>query len=289
MSQTTSGTSEEQVEAQDRKVRPSVPPKPARRSTPAATAVVPAGHPAAVNGTEGRLLQIPGLQRSNSQPEDGSHQTHSHPPTHSHPLQDSHPMPTANGSHAPLMKTPQTGKNHHAKGTKAPAEALESAHLRNNLVRQSDLAHADVNSVQNSHFLNNSHQVLKEKSREAGSHTLVNQDSQVIQTAQGVHLHLPLWNYPSSDTKPGHPHPAPLKHSHSPQDPDRPSLNGTGHGPAGVGSSPPADHSRSAALSTLDRLRPSCRTSRMQQLHISLDQLSLQQQQVCNQSPLLSN
>ena len=75
-----------------------------------------------------------------------------------------------------------------------------------------------------------------------------------------------------------------LKHSHSVQEPDiRSRVSCTKNGPlppAGGITSPGGAAVNKSILSTLDRLRPSCRTNRMQQLHISLDQLSLQHQQV---------
>ena len=74
-------------------------------------------------------------------------------------------------------------------------------------------------------------------------------------------------------------------HSHSLQEPERISRfpcskNALLHQPAGSFTSPDGSAANRSILSTPDRLRPPCRTTRMQQLHISLDQLSLQHQQV---------
>ena len=117
------------------------------------------------------------------------------------------------------------------------------------------------------------------------------------QPADQTHQHRPLGvlrhaNSQDSPVPPGTQNPRrppSLKfiHSHSLQEPERISRfpyskNAPLHQPAaGSFVSPDGSAANRSILSTPDRLRPSCRTTRMQQLHISLDQLSLQHQQVC--------
>ena len=117
------------------------------------------------------------------------------------------------------------------------------------------------------------------------------------QPADQTHQHRPLGvlrhaNSQDSPVPPGTQYPRrppSLKfiHSHSLQEPERISRfpyskNAPLHQPAaGSFASPDGSAANRSILSTPNRLRPSCRTTRMQQLHISLDQLSLQHQQVC--------
>ena len=118
------------------------------------------------------------------------------------------------------------------------------------------------------------------------------------QPADQTYLHRPpnVLRHASSQDSPAAPgiqaqlnrRPPSLKfiHSHSLQEPERISRfpcskNALLHQPeAGSFASPDGSAANRSILSTPDRLRPSCRTTRMQQLHISLDQLSLQHQQV---------
>ena len=118
------------------------------------------------------------------------------------------------------------------------------------------------------------------------------------QSADQTHQHRPpnVLRHASSEDSPAPPctqakltrRPPSLKfiHSHSLQEPERISRfpcskNALLYQPAAESfTSPDGSAANRSILSTPDRLRPSCRTTRMQQLHISLDQLSLQHQQV---------
>ncbi len=295
--------------------RPCVPPKPALRRPSAGTAaasspVSETPSSAHVTRTAGadNLLQVPAnFQRSHSQPTEYSHDTpsrgvlrqthslqdsslngHHRPPLYkqSQSIQDSHLLPNGHsGNQAVHLQPPQL---------KFPPPPADQGPEHPPLLKQPN------SSAQDPDFRGSHHQERK--------HSYCTQDSQ---STHGVHVHPPTFTHahPARNSHPSaNPH---SPHSHSTLNPGLYSgkyRNGVGALPPGApggkhgvngslhpqqsSQSPPGQggfhqgaggshhHHHHHALNTLDRLRPSCRTSKMQQLHISLDQLSLQQQQV---------